>query len=197
MMKTNKEIEQIAGDVLAKYAKRGGSYKVFGEVMQGEKIKFKELTAGSTEFIGALTKGNNGQVYVMVNGTIDNIGRKNFTIAHELGHYFLSHQLKQNSFYCSDKVIVEEGSWNDPIEQEANYFASCFLMPEQKVKPAFLTMLANSRKTQVKDFLLVKKDTFSVWAGIKEELTKRYGVSEAALRFRLQGLGVAKFEFVN
>lgn len=197
MMKTNEEIEHIAGEVLAKYVKRGGSYKAFGEVMNCEGIKFKEVATGTDEFIGALTKSNNGQVYIMVNSAIDNIGRKNFTIAHELGHYFLSHQLKQNNFYCSEKVIVEEGSWNDPIEQEANYFASCFLMPEQKVKTAFLSMLANSRKTNIKDFLLVTKDTYKVWAGIKDELTKRYGVSEAALRFRLKGLGVAEFEFAN
>ena len=197
-MKTNEEIEQIAQDVLAKYVKRGGGYKAFPQIIKGEGIKLKEVVASTKKFIGALTKGNNGQVYIMVNSNIDNIGRKNFTIAHELGHYFLSHQLKQNAFYCSDNEIVEEGAWKDPIEQEANYFASCFLMPEQKVKTAFLNMLANSKKTKIKDFLLVKNDaTYSTWIGIKEELTKRYGVSEAALRYRLQGLQLAKFEFQN
>lgn len=196
MMKTNSEIEYTASEVLAKYVNRGGVHKVFPAIMAGEKIKFKEVSVDNNNFVGALTKGNNSQVYIMVNSSIDNIGRKHFTIAHELGHYFLSHQLKQNSFYCSNNEIVEEGAWKDPIEQEANYFASCLLMPEEKLKKAFLAMLERSRKAKVKDFLLVRNDyTFGIWTGIKDELTKRYGVSEAALRYRLQGLGVAKFEF--
>ena len=197
-MKTNDEIEQIATTVLAKYVKRGGAHKAFHEIMIGEGIKYKEVITDSDQFIGALTRGLNGQAYIMVNSSIDNLGRKNFTIAHELGHHFLSHHLRQNSFYCSENVIVEEGSWKDPIEQEANYFASCFLMPAQKVKTAFLSIWSNSKKTKTKDFLYVSNDyTYSIWAGIRDELTKRYGVSEAALRFRLQGLELAKFEFTN
>lgn len=195
-MKTNSEIENIAREVLAKYVNRGGVHKVFPLIMTSEGIKFKEVPSDNNNFVGALTKGNNSQVYIMVNSGIDNMGRKHFTIAHELGHYFLSHHLKQNAFYCSGEKIVEEGAWKDPIEQEANYFASCLLMPEDKVRNAFLAMLERSKKATVKDFLLVKNDyTFGIWTVIKDELTKRYGVSEAALRFRLQGLGVAKFEF--
>lgn len=195
-MKTNSEIAHIANEVLTKYVKRGGVYKVFPEIMNAEGIKFREVHSVSNDFVGALTKGNNGQVYIMINSTIDNEGRKHFTIAHELGHYFLLHQLKQNAFYCSKSEIVEEGVWKDPIEQEANYFASCLLMPEDKVYNAFLAMLARSRKATVKDYLYIKKDSsFGVWCGIRDELTKRYGVSEAALRYRLQQLKLAKFGF--
>lgn len=197
-MKTNSEIAHIANEVLTKYVKRGGVYKVFPEIMNAEGIKFREVQSSSNDFVGALTKGNNGQTYIMINCAIDNEGRKHFTIAHELGHYFLSHQLKQNTFYCSKSEIVEEGGWKDPIEQEANYFASCLLMPEEKVKNAFLAMLATSRKATVKDYLNVTSDgTFGVWVHIRDELTKRYGVSEAALRYRLQQLKLAKFEFKN
>lgn len=196
-MRTNKEIEQIANDVLEKYLKKGGSYKIFEQIMADKNIKFREVKADSTAFVGALTTANNGQVYIMVNNSIDNFGRKNFTIAHELGHYFLSHSLKQGTFYCFDNQIVEEGIYKDPIEQEANHFATCFLMPEQKIKSAFLSMLLYSKKAKIKDYLHVKNDyTFGIWKGIKDDLMKRYGVSEAALRFRLQQLNLAKFEFV-
>ena len=106
--------------------------------------------------------------------------------------------MKQNTFYCSKNEIVEEGLWKDPIEQEANYFASCLLMPEEKVKNAFLGMLRRSRKATIKDFLHIKSDwTFGIWVHIRDELTKRYGVSEAALRYRLQQLKLAKFELKN
>lgn len=50
----------------------------------------------NADFVGALTKYSNGQSYIMLNRSIDNDGRKHFTIAHELGHFFLSHQLTQN-----------------------------------------------------------------------------------------------------
>lgn len=196
IMKTNNEIEQIANAVLIKYVKRGGVYKIFSEIMLAEGIKFKEIPSISNDFVGALTKGNNNQVYIMINKTIDNLGRKNFTIAHELGHYFLQHQLHQNSVFCNTNDIIEEGHQQNPIEREANYFASCLLMPEDKIKPAFLIILENRSRKKIKDFLLVRNDyTFGVWLLIRDELTKRYGVSEAALRYRLQHLKLAKFEF--
>lgn len=192
---TNNEIEHIVNGVLTKFQKRGGSYKLFSEIMMEEKITFKEVKINNDSFIGALTKINN-QNYIFVNAGIDNIGRKNFTIAHELGHYFLQHQLHRNSVFCNSSDIVEEGHQANPIEREANYFASCFLMPAEKIKPAFLIILENRSRKRIMDFLLVKNDyTFGIWILIRDELTKRYGVSEAALRYRLQQLKLAKFEF--
>lgn len=164
--------------------------------MLAERIKYKEIPSVSTDFVGALTKGNNNKLYIMINKKIDNLGRKNFTIAHELGHYFLGHQLHQNSVFCNNDDIVEEGHQQNSIEREANYFASCFLMPEEKIKPAFLMILENRSRKKIKDFLLVKNDyTYGVWVLIRDELTKRYSVSEAALRYRLQQLKLARFEF--
>lgn len=196
-MKTNSEIENIVNGVLTKYQKRGGSYKLFEDIMLEEGIVFKEISISNNDFVGALTKGNSGEKsYIFINRNIDNAGRRHFTIAHELGHYFLSHQLKDNSIFCSNTDIAEEGSQNDPIEREANYFASCFLMSEEKVKSAFLIILENRSRKKIKDFLLVKNDyTFGIWVLIRDELTKRYGVSEAALRYRLQYLNLARFEF--
>lgn len=196
MMKINNDIEHIANDVLTKYVNRGGVFKVFNEIMIAEDIKLRVIPSISTDFVGALTKGNNNQVYIMINKNIDNLGRKNFTIAHELGHYFLQHQLHRNSVFCNSSDIVEEGHQQNPIEREANYFASCLLMPEEKAKSTFPIILENRSKKKIKDFLVVRNDyTYGVWKLIRDEFTKRYGVSETALRYRLQGLGLVKFEF--
>lgn len=195
-MKTNNEIEHIANNVLTKYVKSGGVYKVFNDIMSSEKIKFREIPSVSDKFVGALTKGNNDQVYIIINKNIDNIGRKHFTIAHELGHYFLQHQLHQNSIFCNNNDILEQGHQSNPIEREANYFASCLLMPEEKVRNTFLKILENRSRKKIKDFLIVRNDaSYGIWCGIRDELTKRYGVSETALRYRLQQLMLAKFEF--
>lgn len=193
---TNKEIEEIANSVLSKYLKRGGSHKIFYEIMTAEGIKFREINSENKSFVGVFTKARKGQPYIMINNSINNNGRRHFTIAHELGHYFLSHHLTQNSFYCSDNVILEDGIWKNQIEQEANYFASCFLMPEEKIRKAFLAILHNSRKAKIKDYLYVKNNwTFGIWCGLRDELMKRYGVSEVALRYRLQQLNLSKFDF--
>lgn len=194
-MKTNREIHQIVDAVLAKYQKRGGSFKLFDDIFFGENIKYKEVNSQNPEFVGALTQGINGQKYIMVNANIDNIGRKNFTIAHELGHLFLKHKLKENYNYCSIKDISEDGRHIDQIEREANYFASCFLMPEEMLKKEFNAIYSRVMKVKVKDLLIVSNNSYKTWIAIRDNLIKRFGVSEAALRYRLQKLNLAKFEF--
>lgn len=131
----------------------------------------------------------------MINQSISNTGRRNFTIAHELGHYFLNHKLHSTSFFCEDSQIDEEELVDNSIEREANYFATCFLMPEQKIKSAFLAMLKYSKIIKTNTFLIVNNKTYGSWCKIKNDLMKRYGVSEAALRYRLINLRLAEFEF--
>lgn len=192
----NDEILNIVSSVLDKYHNKGATYKLFDEIMFREGIKFKEIEENQDDFLGALVKTNSNQNCIIINKNIDNVGRKHFTIAHELGHYFLNHQLNNAFLFCSKSDVLEDGCQSDPIEREANYFASCFLMPEDKIKPAFLTLLKNRTRKRIKDFLLVKNDyTYGIWKPIRDELTKRYGVSEAALRYRLQQLKVVRFEF--
>jgi len=69
---------------------------------------------------------------IIVNTYIDNSGRKNFTFAHELGHYFLEHPQSftkddQSGFRCTSDDIEKE---QKPREVEANRFAVELLMPE-------------------------------------------------------------------
>ena len=196
MKMTNREIEHAVSVVYEKYVQRGNSHKQLNSIMQSEGIKFRKVSSVNVGFVGALTRGNNGQCYIMVNSDIGISGRVNFTIVHELGHYFLNHHLQFNHFYCTESDILEETDATLIIEREANHFASSFLMPEQKIKSAFLSILRNSRKAKVKDFLHVKNDfTFGIWCGVRDSLMKRYGVSEAALRYRLRYLKLAKFDF--
>ena len=191
---TNSEIEKRANDMLVKYVQRGGVHKVWDKIMTGEAIKYRQI-ATSSDFVGALTRGNNGQSYIMTNAAISNDGRRNFTIAHELGHYALEHYLHSGSLFCSNDGIMEEGNAALAIEREANHFATCLLMPEEKIRKAFKSMLYNSHRLRNKDFLYVNKATFGAWCGIRDDLMKRYGVSEEALRNRLRSLRLAKFDF--
>ena len=63
--------------------------------------------------------------------------RRRFTIAHELGHWYL-HQNGQQSLFCRHGSIDEDSNEERPnlalIEQEANWFAATLLMPAEMVR---------------------------------------------------------------
>lgn len=67
---------------------------------------------------------------VAFTNTSSRLAREIFTLAHEIGHIVL-HLEKSNSFI--DDAITIAGRSTDEKEQEANYFASCLLMPEDEV----------------------------------------------------------------
>jgi hypothetical protein len=68
------------------------------------------------------------QNLICINSQINEQSRKNFTIAHELGHLCL-HSFTQKEFYCSSAVIESFKSTLNAIELSANEFASELLMP--------------------------------------------------------------------
>ena len=67
---------------------------------------------------------------VIFTNTCSRLAREIFTLAHEIGHIIL-HLEKESSFI--DDAITISGRSTDEKEQEANYFASCLLMPEDEV----------------------------------------------------------------
>jgi len=61
--------------------------------------------------------------------------RGRFTLAHELGHFFIDeHRLGLKSGDLQPHGSIIELKEKDLIEMEADYFASCLLMPELKFK---------------------------------------------------------------
>lgn len=60
--------------------------------------------------------------------------RDRFTIAHELGHFFLHYILPQRYADSSKAKMFALRKDSDRIEWEANWFASAFLMPEIEFK---------------------------------------------------------------
>lgn len=70
------------------------------------------------------------------------VTRMRFSVAHELGHYFIyNHRtelLKHGHMPSAEKGLVESGRIS---EKEAEYFASCLLMPEKLIKTDFAEKL--------------------------------------------------------
>ncbi|MCS6284411.1 MAG: ImmA/IrrE family metallo-endopeptidase [Nitrospira sp.] len=102
--------------------------------------------------------------------------RKNFTIAHEMGHIVL-HQLDQVHVDKKFPVKLRDDVSSqaiDPHEIEANAFAAALLMPEA----------------------LLKKDLSEIDCENEDQrndLAEKYGVSRQAMNYRLMNLGFLTF----
>lgn len=98
--------------------------------------------------------------------------RKRFTIAHELGHYFL-HQ--DDTFMDDDEDVVEyrhSSNQGDKKEVEANQFAAALLMPKNFLKKHFDSL--REFHTDIDEIVLL--------------LSEKYEVSKDAMRYRLMNL---------
>ena len=77
-----------------------------------------------------------GEIWVNAEEAQQWPARRRFTIAHELGHWFL-HQGKQMPLFCRRAQVDGESDERPPlptIEEEANHFAAALLMPAEMVR---------------------------------------------------------------
>jgi Zn-dependent peptidase ImmA (M78 family) len=71
---------------------------------------------------------------IMYSTDIDNEGFQRFSVAHELGHYFLPdhpEQVLEHGAHASRAGFTS----NDPYEREADFFAGALLLPKILVRP--------------------------------------------------------------
>ncbi|KAA6322753.1 hypothetical protein EZS27_027735 [termite gut metagenome] len=184
-------------NVYSKHCKKGSPAKMLPKIIAAEKIKLREID-GDDNFLGAFLKSSITAVpYIFVSKNIDNVGRKNFTLAHEFGHFALQHYLHTASFFCAENDIKEEGDVNSEQEKEANYFASCFLLPKEKTRKDFIRSLQWRTKNNSSEFLVVspRGKNYSDWKAISGNLMKKFQVSEIVLKIRLTELRLVEFDF--
>lgn len=126
---------------------------------------FKPMTEGLS---GMSLKINDSSRFILVNSN-HSIGRQHFTIAHELYHLFIQekfeiHQCKTGLFDVKNRE-----------EFNADYFASCLLMPENGINE----MLPDAELT---------KNKVSLQSIIK--LEQYFSVSHSSMLLRLKMLGL-------
>jgi Zn-dependent peptidase ImmA (M78 family) len=100
--------------------------------------------------------------------------RQRFTLAHELGHVQLHRPELERAVHVDRGSLRRDAlaaAGTDPTEIEANTFAAELLMPR-----ALLLILLDGRSVDLEDDVIVAS------------LAKRFRVSEAAMRFRLDTL---------
>lgn len=137
--------------------------------IQLSNTKFKEYK--NDYIIGAIKKESDGKIKIYINKE-DSLNRNRFTIAHELGHYTLEHLGKSGE----RMTLARRDGYNtiDRIERQANQFAAALLMNKEKLESEFKEL----------DGIPISKIS-------KINLMSRiFGVSEQAMKFRLMNLGL-------
>lgn len=98
------------------------------DIVEGLGLLYREKDMGSGGgYDGCLIK----RKAVLINSNIQYESRKNFTIAHELGHFVIKGHDK-DIYNCSGKDI--QAFYGQNQESEANRFAAEFLLPTNRVK---------------------------------------------------------------
>jgi Zn-dependent peptidase ImmA (M78 family) len=103
------------------------------EIAAMREIRVEAAPATSKGFSGMLAQWDTN-FGIMYATHIDNTGFQRFSIAHELGHYFIPGHMEQVLANGAHKSQAGFGS-RDPYEQEADFFASALLMPSALIRP--------------------------------------------------------------
>jgi Zn-dependent peptidase ImmA (M78 family) len=167
-MTNAKQIELEAEKILETHSVRSIPVPI-EEIAQKENIFIG--VAEAKDISGVLLR-KEGVAFIALNSKEPSV-RQRFTLAHELGHYFL-HQNKNTFIEYRDNKEQENGKQKiirGPKEIEANKFAAALLMPKK---------------------FLVRDVSELAPTGVTEAhvtfLANKYGVSEKAMTYRLMNL---------
>lgn len=142
------------------------------KIIEDEELYVFYDSYGSNTFDG-MTIYDNGKFNIHINTDLGNkrdSPRGRFTLAHELGHYYIdSHRIGLKNGLLKPHPSKTNQKQFHRIEREADYFAACLLMPEQRF---------------VKD---IKGKKFGV--ELIDFLKEEYGVSRTACAFRFADIG--------
>ena len=130
-----------------------------------------------------------------------NRGRDRFTLAHELGHYLLSHgrylvrETCDPGDFTLHRQSMVDGSDLSRMEFQANFFAASLLMPRTHVLEDF-RRLVRTLEISDKGFgaLYVDNQACNLhnYEVVTGDLMRQYGVSRTAATIRLQSLGLLR-----
>lgn len=149
MSQTLDELAELAEQIAEENLSKG---KVnLEKIARKQKIRIIEGDYGDA-FVGELVH-ERGKFYIHLNESKYDPkvpGRKRFTIAHEYGHYFNDdHRIKLKQGISLAHSTDYNMFSNNPIEKQANHFASNLLMPKgrfikkcDKLEPGFESVLA-------------------------------------------------------
>jgi Zn-dependent peptidase ImmA (M78 family) len=131
-----------------------------------------------------------------------NEGRLIFTCAHEAGHWILHRHLVEtpagfNRF--KDAIVCRARNAQEPVEWQADYFATCLLMPDEEMKKAFSLVFPmrpltlDNVRSSLGGTAVCVDPCVENWHFIADMVREGGGftnVSKEAMIFRLEELGL-------
>lgn len=192
---TREEIEQKAALLIIDYCEKNPDKIIPPIPVESIIEKYFNLSLEVDDLKSILNMGDVlGATYidqkrVIIDESIQNEGRFNFTCAHELGHWVLhrncfkkkeQHHNKRKNI--DDTIVCRSSAKNERIELQANYFAASLLMPV-KIVEKFLC----NKYGSVKEFLLRIKYISEELDTAVKYLSPIFKVSKEAMLIRLEG----------
>lgn len=175
MIKSSQTEEDLASDVLAASEIRGIPVDVF-QIADDEEIELCPITPTNDQFSGRIEYHPDIDRFLLFYPDYplaEQMGRVRFSIAHELGHYFLPlhrEKLQAGVFHNSQAGFVCERA----MEKEADRFAAFLLMPEKPISRKFRNrgFLSLDELIRIaKDECLVSRESLAIrYAGIAQEI---------------------------
>ncbi|EPL0699515.1 ImmA/IrrE family metallo-endopeptidase, partial [Acinetobacter baumannii] len=127
----------------------------------------------------------------------------NFAKAHEIAHIFLNHSkyiISENFSPAmeSHSIDIEITQNIDRLEFQANYFAGCLLLPENRLKATlnyYLRLYGIRNRGFSPLYIDSQPCNFENYSRIILPMTGIFNVSQETMKIRLTELGLAQFAF--
>lgn len=124
---------------------------------------------------------------ILNNSLISDVNRRQFTLAHELGHIYLHSELL--SYYESNNLQPSPSDYKW-MENQANWFASYILMPSCRfVKEVTAVLIAHNLKLG-KLYIDKQPGKAGLCKSVFNCLTNKFHVSQSALKIRMAEEGL-------
>lgn len=186
-------IEEQANNILLAYNITECPAKHMKSIIDIQDIKFTQTNKFSEDTDGFYMVSENKKA-ILINKNIQPDGRKNFTIAHEIGHHFLKHCAIGQTIEChvDENTNYEEETSAEykRKEQEANVFAASFLMPKHIVVPHIKRLLEMTDRLKYGRFFLDNQQcNYTDWNKCWQNLNFYFHTSQTCIKWRLYSLG--------
>lgn len=169
MIRNRSSIMELAEIIALEYQEK---ITPLDKILEDEGLEVYYDSYGKNTFDG-MTFYDKGKFYIHINTDLGNrpdSARGRFTLAHELGHYYIdSHRIGLKKGLLKPHPSRTNQKQFNQIEREADYFASCLLMPQVRFSK---DIYSKKFSVELIDFL-------------KDE----YGVSRTACAFRFADIG--------
>lgn len=187
----NEEIQSIVTNIYQKHSFSSNDIagELFFKMYPEYKINFEEHPKG---VLGLLCLNN--KILSLSNEIINDIHRRNFTIAHEIGHLVLHFPLIKNKI---DNLTEFEESIllpsNDIIlkrmESQANKFASYLLIPQKRFIKEIDTLFKQHNITKGKLHWDIQTCNINIVNIILGQMSLKFNVSKEVVKYRMLETG--------